>query len=210
MHLNRIGPSRRRPLRNHASQRSQGQRHPCHDVSLILRGRLSTYLFSDPGYPSWPTQSFLTKFKRHYLPTDLQTSKTVGHQKHTDIGSLTLLFSEQRGLQVKPTGMAEFGFVEPREGCAIINVGDSLVFASEQAFHSCVHQVVPFNGTEDRFSIAYFLRPESEARYKDSEGRWITAGQWHDEKYNVFQSSHDMQKTAAPSILLGGMREIEV
>lgn len=143
----------------------------------------------------------------HYLPA---TSKAVGHQKHTDIGSLTLLFSEQWGLQVKPAGMAEFGFVEPREGCAVINVGDSLVFASEREFHSCVHQVVPFNASEHRYSIAYFLRPESEARYRDSEGRWITAGQWHDEKYSVFQSSHEVQKKAAPSILLGGMREVEV
>ncbi|RYP59999.1 hypothetical protein DL769_008316 [Monosporascus sp. CRB-8-3] len=148
-----------------------------------------------------------------YIPGDLATQSrqnTVGHQKHTDIGSFTLLFSEQYGLQVQPANKpnAEFGFVEPRKGHAIINVGDSLRFASGHRLYSCIHQVVPFNATEDRYSIAYFLRPDVDALYKDSEGRWVTAGQWHDEKYVVFQSTHEMQGTVAPkTMLLGGMPE---
>ena len=138
-----------------------------------------------------------------YIPTDL-AGECVGHLKHTDIGSLTLLFSEQWGLQVMPLGTSSWEFVAPRPGHAIINVGDSLRFASGYSLQSCIHQVVPMDVAEDRYSIAYFLRPESEKVFKDSEGRWVTASQWHDEKYEVFKQPHSEQP--ANSILTGGMK----
>lgn len=143
-----------------------------------------------------------------YIPTNL-SEKCVGHQKHTDIGSLTLLFSEQWGLQVMPPGTTSWEFVPPRPGHAVINVGDSLRFASGHVLQSCIHQVVPMDVAEDRYSIAYFLRPESEKKYKDSEGRWISASQWHDEKYEIFKKPHVEQ--VKNSILTGGMEsEIKV
>jgi isopenicillin N synthase-like dioxygenase len=40
----------------------------------------------------------------HYIPSNPVTDKNIGHQKHTDISSLTLLFSEQWGLQIRPPG----------------------------------------------------------------------------------------------------------
>ncbi|KAI0966531.1 putative 2OG-Fe(II) oxygenase family oxidoreductase [Xylaria arbuscula] len=148
-----------------------------------------------------------------YIPGDLKSQcqqNTVGHQQHTDIGSFTLLFSDQYGLQVQPTDKpdADFGFVEPRPGHAIINVGDSLRFASGQKLYSCIHRVVPFDESDYRYSIAYFLRPEIDVEWKDSEGRLITAGKWHDEKYEVFSATHEIQKTSVPkTMLLGGMTE---
>jgi hypothetical protein len=57
---------------------------------------------------------------------------------------------------------------------------------------------------EDRYSIAYFLRPENEAKYEDSKGRWLTAREWHDAKYKVFQMEHQ-QQIGSDSILMGGM-----
>lgn len=138
----------------------------------------------------------------HYIPTEL-TGQCVGHRKHTDVGSLTLLFSEQWGLQVIPTGNSSWEFVAPRPGHAIVNVGDSLRFASGNSFNSCIHQVVPMDRAENRYSIAYFLRPESEKDFKDSEGRRVTASQWHDEKYEVFGQTYSEQ--AANTILTGGM-----
>ncbi|TPX07185.1 uncharacterized protein E0L32_010888 [Thyridium curvatum] len=142
----------------------------------------------------------------HYVPSDPKTSKNIGHQKHTDISSLTLLFAEQWGLQIRPPGTREFGFVEPKEGCAIVNVGDSLRFASGHTFMSCIHRVVPFKAEEHRYSIAYFLRADNETMFKDSEGRNITAGQWHDEKFYVFKALPEIQALAPPSMLFGGMK----
>jgi isopenicillin N synthase-like dioxygenase len=53
-----------------------------------------------------------------------------GHNKHTDLGTLTFLLTKQRGLQVLLPGHEGWFSVEPRLGCAIINVGDSLRFLS--------------------------------------------------------------------------------
>ncbi|ETS75488.1 hypothetical protein PFICI_12432 [Pestalotiopsis fici W106-1] len=158
-----------------------------------------------------PSNSTLAMFR--YIPseeteTHAPGQKSTGHQQHTDIGSFTLLFSDQYGLQVQPANEAnaEFGFVEPRDGHAIINVGDSLRFASGHQLYSCIHRVVPLN--EERYSIAYFLRPEVDKTFRDSEGRTLTAGQWHDEKYEVFASTHEDQATKVPkTMLLGGMPE---
>ncbi|MCJ1396722.1 hypothetical protein MMC18_009614 [Xylographa bjoerkii] len=151
------------------------------------------------------SNSTLAMFR--YIPGDLTKDKCVGHQKHTDIGSLTLLFSEQWGLQVQRPGMDAWEFVEPKKGYAVINVGDSLRFASGQRLYSCIHQVVPMNITEDRYSVAFFLRPDNDAKYRDAKGRMISASQWHDEKYGIFQQSHEEQKDGF-TILMGGMEQV--
>lgn len=142
----------------------------------------------------------------HYIPSD-PTDKNIGHQKHTDISSLTILFSEQWGLQIRPPGSREFGFVAPKPGTAVVNVGDSLRFASGHTMQSCIHRVVPLNPDEHRYSIAYFLRAENDTMFMDSEGRYIRAGQWHDEKFFMFTASDKIQKAAPSSLLLGGMKE---
>ncbi|KFA50983.1 hypothetical protein S40293_07275 [Stachybotrys chartarum IBT 40293] len=146
----------------------------------------------------------------HYLPSELAGENRIGHQKHTDISTLTLLFSEQWGLQIRPPGTCgarEMGFVAPKPGCAFVHVGDSLRFASGMKFQSCIHRVVPFDPTEHRYSIAYFLRAEDDTMFVDSEGRAITAGQWHDQKFKAFTDPELWQAMAPKSMILGGMKE---
>jgi len=143
----------------------------------------------------------------HYVPSDPVTDKNIGHQKHTDISSLTLLFSEQWGLQIRPPGHTEFGFVAPKVGSAIVNVGDSLRFASGHTMQSCIHRVVPLNPNEHRYSIAYFLRAEDETMFTDASGRYVTAGQWHDEKFYTFMAPEYEQANAPSYLLLGGMQD---
>jgi isopenicillin N synthase-like dioxygenase len=154
--------------------------------------------------PSTSTLSMM-----HYIPSNPSKDENVGHQKHTDISSLTLLFTEQWGLQIRPPGTKEFGFVEPKKGQAIINVGDSLRFASGHTFQSCIHRVVPYNYSEHRYSVAYFLRAEDDTMFQDSEGRYVTARTWHDEKFMAFLASPADQAAAPSSLLLGGMQEEE-
>lgn len=50
----------------------------------------------------------------------------VPQAPHTDIGSLTLLFSQSPGLQVLPPHGVEWEFVLPRPRCVIVNVGDGM------------------------------------------------------------------------------------
>lgn len=139
----------------------------------------------------------------HYPRQELEAG--MGHNKHTDIGSITLLFTEQWGLQLQGSDSenSEWAFVEPRERHAIINVGDSLRFLSDKMFNSCLHRVIPVANDEDRYSIAYFLRPENRVQYRDADGKEVSAQKWHDEKYVMFGESHEKQ--AMSNMLTGGM-----
>ncbi|KAF8192506.1 2OG-Fe-II oxygenase family oxidoreductase [Pholiota molesta] len=124
----------------------------------------------------------------HYPPQNLDDG--MGHNKHTDIGSITLLFTKQWGLQLQQLGSMEWLFVEPRDGHAIINIGDSLRFLSGKRFNSCLHRVIPVASDENR-------------------GQEDQAEEWHDQKYVMFGESHEKQ--AMSSMLTGGMeRAIEI
>src|SRR5699024_9719991 len=85
----------------------------------------------------------------------------VGHNMHTDLGTLTLLYSEQWGLQVYNQTENTWAYVVPKPGHYVVNVGDALRFFSGNQLLSALHRVVPVPGheTETRYSTAYFLRP---------------------------------------------------
>ncbi|KAF2675772.1 2OG-Fe-II oxygenase family oxidoreductase [Lentithecium fluviatile CBS 122367] len=179
-----------------------------HLVTMTIMHSLSNALHADPAnrleqHHRDDADSNTTLVLLRY-PKDISSS-CVGHNQHTDIGSLTLLFSKQWGLQILSPETQKWEWVAPRPGQAIINVGDSLRFLSGKKLASCVHRVVPTSETptEHRYSIAYFLRPENGIQYEDPEGHAISAKQWHDNKYKTFADSHEKQATN--SILLGGM-----
>ncbi|THU90839.1 Clavaminate synthase-like protein [Dendrothele bispora CBS 962.96] len=145
----------------------------------------------------------------HYPPTETDGTN-IGHNKHTDIGSITLLFSEQWGLQVFDPETQDWKFIQPRpRGHATINVGDSLRFLSGKKLYSCLHRVIPPTAdvqTEDRYSIAYFLRPENAAVLEDADGKVVAASKWHDDKYVMFGAPHQEQDKG--TVLTGGMETI--
>ncbi|KAF8469335.1 hypothetical protein JB92DRAFT_2838494 [Gautieria morchelliformis] len=128
-----------------------------------------------------------TSHRRYYRLVRPETARQpqYGQNKHTDIGSLTLLFSNQWGLQaVTP---------EPRPGHTIINVGDSLRFLSGKRLMSCLHHVMPFKPTEHRYSIACFLRPEGAVELKDTEDSKVMA-EWFDTKCHVCSTARSSSR----------------
>jgi isopenicillin N synthase-like dioxygenase len=138
-------------------------------ITLMLLGRLSDELhLGDTAGPrletyhgeDQPSLSTMSMFK--YPKQDPASLAGLGHNKHTDLGTLTFLLTRQWGLQVLSSEAGgSWGFVAPRPGCAIINVGDSLRIASGNHLAAVVHRVLPLHGDrqlEDRYSIAYFLR----------------------------------------------------
>ncbi|KAK4221897.1 hypothetical protein QBC38DRAFT_491113 [Podospora fimiseda] len=187
----------------------------CNTVTKVILSALSTGMnlsgaerFENKHRNDRPSTTTLSMM--HYLPAEITGQHKIGHQKHTDISSLTLLFSDQWGLQIRPPGECgakEMGFVAPKKGCAFVHVGDSLRFASGMKFQSCIHRVVPFNPTEHRYSIAYFLRAEDDTMFMDSEGRYVTAKDWHDQKFKAFTDPWMYQALAPKSMILGGMTE---
>ncbi|GKZ26049.1 hypothetical protein AbraIFM66951_005081 [Aspergillus brasiliensis] len=96
---------------------------------------------------------------------------------HTDIGTLTLLFNVLGGLQILPAGMENkmenWRFVRPVPGCALVNIGDTLVEWTGQLLRSSLHRVLAAPGEQafvPRRSVAYLVRPAKSASMRRIRG----------------------------------------
>ena len=177
-----------------------------HFVLKTLLTRLSDAVGIDDkserfeSYHSDDTESKSTLFFLHHPVSDQIPSKDhVGHNAHTDVGSFTLLFTRQWGLQCYSPTTNAWEYVAPKPGCAIINVADTLRFISGRRFRSAMHRVLPPAGkmVEDRYSTAYFLRAGDSTLLKSSDGTEITASDWFFKKYNSFNQSLTEQRLEA-------------
>jgi isopenicillin N synthase-like dioxygenase len=115
-----------------------------------------------------------------YLAWGSDDEKT-GNMAHTDMGTLTVVFSKTPGLQALLPGSDDWSFIPPREGHAVVNVGDSLRFLSGGVLTSSLHRVVPpaDSVAKDKFSVIYFLRPEFDAKFTTHQGKQINSqGAW--------------------------------
>ena len=125
-----------------------------------------------------------------YLAWGSDDEKT-GNMAHTDMGTLTVVFSKTPGLQALLPGSDDWSFIPPREGHAVVNVGDSLRFLSGGVLTSSLHRVVPpaDSAAKDKFSVIYFLRPEFDAKFTTHDGRQINSVEWHNQKYALFREA---------------------
>ena len=112
---------------------------------------------------------------------------------HTDFGTITILFNWLGGLQVwsEPSRgnyhqlfdgtpstdagapVAEWLWVKPKPGHAIVNLGDAAVKFTGGVLCSGRHRVVPAPGEQGlfaRYSIVYFVRPEDKCVLKRLKG----------------------------------------
>ncbi|KAI9743871.1 MAG: hypothetical protein M1818_002605 [Claussenomyces sp. TS43310] len=113
--------------------------------------------------------------------------------EHTDYGSITLLFQDNRGgLQVKsPDGT--FVDATPIPGTVVVNAGDLLARWSNDTIKSTLHRVVEpvTNGILDgeeypaRYSMAYFCNPNFKDHIEAIPG---TYGQSEQKKYEGINS----------------------
>ncbi|KAL5051949.1 hypothetical protein BDW71DRAFT_202090 [Aspergillus fruticulosus] len=94
--------------------------------------------------------------------------------EHTDFGSVTVLFNRLGGLQVLPPGAdAEWQYVRPLPGHAIVNLGDAMVKFTNGLLRSNIHRVVSPPGEQadsTRYSLVYFSRPEDDVPLRRLEG----------------------------------------
>lgn len=96
---------------------------------------------------------------------------------HTDLGTITLLFNVAGGLQILPAGSeninANWRFIRPEPGCAVINIGDVLVERSGGVLRSSLHRVITAPGEQanvKRQSLAYLVRPERDGSMRRLRG----------------------------------------
>ncbi|PYH99981.1 oxidoreductase [Aspergillus ellipticus CBS 707.79] len=113
---------------------------------------------------SWPQEETITADGSDKKDNDSAQRITLGG--HTDIGTLTLLFHIMGGLQILPADKANvpenWQYIRPEPGCALVNVGDTLVEWTGGILRSSLHRVVTAPGDQARVarrSIAYLIRP---------------------------------------------------
>ncbi|KAI9708681.1 MAG: hypothetical protein M1828_002685 [Chrysothrix sp. TS-e1954] len=158
----------------------------CKVLHMWVMRALAVGLFGDLGSEGWfdgfTDQGDNTLRLLHY--PEVRRSREVVEASggkvragaHTDYGSVTLLFQDERGgLQVKsPEGWVD---VKPIPGTIVVNAGDLLARWSNDVVRSTLHRVVEppaFTGAEQgsattngdtewhpaRYSIAYFCNPD--------------------------------------------------
>lgn len=141
----------------------------------------------------------------HYPPASQEVFKKNALQvragEHTDYGSITLLFQDNRGgLQVKsPNGT--FVNATPIEGTVVINAGDLLARWSNDTIKSTVHRVVePPLAAEGgvhpaRYSVAYFCNPDFRSQIEAIEGTY--GGELGERKYEGINSGDYLEMRLA-------------
>ncbi|MCJ1445001.1 MAG: hypothetical protein MMC23_005505 [Stictis urceolatum] len=131
----------------------------------------------------------------HYPPVSSEVFRRNKGQvragAHTDYGSITLLFQDQRGgLQVQTEG-AEWKDVTPIPGTVVVNAGDLLARWSNDSIRSTTHRVVeppPKEGGEEaeeypaRYSVAYFCNPDFETEIE------VLPGTFGEDKVKKYES----------------------
>ncbi|KAG2226638.1 hypothetical protein INT45_005124, partial [Circinella minor] len=90
--------------------------------------------------------------------------------EHTDFGTITLLFQKDvPGLEMKLKDSNKWIPVPIIENAVIVNVAGMLTVMTHGLLHSAYHRVIFTSEQEkkDRYSIAYFVQPESGVKLID-------------------------------------------
>lgn len=181
----------------------------CHRVGLLILEQLSEALVlanednlataHDPLTPSTSSMTFLK-----YPPN--REGLAGGHISHTDIGTLTFLYSLVEGLQIFRPETEKWLWVQPRWGHLVVNVGDSLRLLTGKRLKSCLHRVIPHADARDktRYSYAYFMRPNEKVVITMGDGRQTKSIDWHLRKTNLFSAPIDVLKEQK-ELLHGGL-----
>ncbi|KAL1645037.1 hypothetical protein SLS58_004108 [Diplodia intermedia] len=141
----------------------------CHEACETMLACLSESLDKGQEFQTYhrPGEASDSGLKLIYEPCRHRVAEVVDNT-HTDGGTLTLLFYEELGVEAELQKGGDWAFIPPKEGCAIINVADSLQRMSGGALHSLLHRVTqPADGYKKRYYISYFLRPEQ--AWKDAQ-----------------------------------------
>ncbi|KAJ5850561.1 hypothetical protein N7455_010417 [Penicillium solitum] len=159
--------------------------------------------------PNVPSPDIIRLLKYH--AQDIRERGAL-HTPHTDLGSLTFLFTRQPGLQILAPNSNEWTWVEPMEDCVIVNLGDMMALLTNDYLRSCLHRVAPLPGQAmpTRYSFAYLVRAENRTPMtglnsplipvKEQE-EVLTSDDWIKKKFGVLRL--DSRKEGQDWVLTG-------
>ena len=108
----------------------------------------------------------------HYpvCSSDKVQDSQLGAGAHTDYGLTTFLFQDSvGGLEICDQD-GNWQDVEPDKSVVLINSGDLLERWTNGKYRSTLHRVKPMTRGTDRFSIAFFVDPDSDTEVKVLDG----------------------------------------
>lgn len=144
------------------------------------------------------TSTTTSVLQRYPHRDDLDKDVSVGHFTHTDTGSITILFNTEWGLQVHSPDSETWKWIPPHPDFAVVNIGDSLKFMSNQKLKSALHRVIPAHDkwtSGPRFAMIFFLRANDDAEFVDLEGKRWNAREWLMRKFSGYRETHSVQAT---------------
>ena len=160
--------------------------------------------------PSEPSPDIIRLLKYHPQPI---SERGPPQTSHTDLGSLTFLFTRQNGLQVLPQGAHNWAYVAPKLDHAIVNLGDGMSLLSNGLLQSCLHRdsPLPSEAFKTRYSFAYLQRAEDHTPMRGLKSRVIpksdpqapvlTSAEWLARKFGLLRN--DTHKTDEEWVLTG-------
>lgn len=199
----------------------------CNGYSQIIFRTLSDALSLEPHErfesfhrPSHPSPDILRLLKYHEQRASM-AAPYVPQLPHTDLGSLTFLFAPSPGLQILRPGVDEWAYVQPRACHAVVNLGDALRMLTDGLFRSSLHRVGPLPGADmqERYSIAYLMRPENHTTLRPVKSPMIipvqdgsresqsgcTSEEWIARKLGAVRAGTDQEQKSENSILTGAI-----
>ncbi|KAF5392916.1 hypothetical protein D9757_000813 [Collybiopsis confluens] len=124
------------------------------------------------NYHQWKDNSeTYVRFMKYYPRSEEEESKTnnLWLKGHTDIGSITLLFSQPvAALQIR-TGEGSWKWVKHIENAIVVNAGDAIEFLSGGAYMATIHRVVqppPDQRGYTRLGLFYFALAREDLKLK--------------------------------------------
>ena len=160
-----------------------------HDLSTRLVRLLADGLDIDGGtLDAWTVRQWSNLVVNHYPPLHgaLHTPEPgrMRSKPHTDIGGLTILWSDDRtgGLEARIGAGGSWVPVHIPPGALLVQAGDLLTRWTGGRIPSNIHRVVnPAAGSEaarrGRFSVVYFHHPDMETTIRDESGRTLVAAE---------------------------------
>ncbi|TGO44896.1 hypothetical protein BCON_0448g00050 [Botryotinia convoluta] len=170
------------PIETHREECKLSFYH-AHGVLNVILAHLEKYLGLAPG--TLVSLNSLDKESDTSLRMLLSRpqSSTQDHQitlgGHTDIGTITMLFNIAGGLQILPSAEnrnENWQYIRPVPGCALTNIGDTMVEWTGGILRSLLHRAVTAPGEQagvTRQSLAYLVRSEKNASMKRLESKEV-------------------------------------
>ena len=145
------------------------------------------------------------------LPLGADSKARTDFVRHTDIGSIAMLFNVVVGLQTlhplapDPPAESDWRFVRPVPNCALINLGDAIARGSGGVVRSNMHRVVTAPRRQkrvERFSVAHLIRPALETSMRRLVGgKVIPAAKDAEEEEDI--SAKDWERARAVQLMNG-------